>query len=245
MDAGSREEFLLRILELSAGERATRVYFANVHMASVALDDPSFRGAMERADLVCPDGMPLVRLLRGAGVRTERFEGMGAFPALLGMAAARRVPVALFGSVPEVLQAVSDRIRRDHPDLPLVLASSPPFGADLDARMADDLRALSASGARLVFVALGCPLQERWIARAEGVDACFLGVGNAFEVHAGFRRRAPAWARSACLEWLFRMVDEPRRLGPRYARSGARFARALPAWLAKAVRSRISSSSSP
>jgi N-acetylglucosaminyldiphosphoundecaprenol N-acetyl-beta-D-mannosaminyltransferase len=66
------------------------------------------------------------------------------------------------------------------------------------------------------------------MARVENLPACFLGVGNAFEIHAGRRRRAPAWARSLCLEWVFRMVQEPRRLGPRYFSTNFRFLGALP-----------------
>jgi len=224
VDAGRRSEFLERILSLARSGRTTRVLFANVHMVVESRRDVALRNAMETADLVCPDGMPLVRLLGG----TDRLEGMAAFPELLGLAEERGLPVALFGSSPEVLALAIDKIRLDHPFLEVVLSLAPPFGEDLEAERERHSELLRGSGARLVFVALGCPRQEIWMEGVENVPACFLGVGNAFEIHAGLRRRAPRWARSLCLEWLFRLVQEPRRLGPRYVSTNLGFLRALP-----------------
>jgi len=224
VDAGRRSEFLDRILWLAHGGRTARVLFANVHMVVESRRNHALREAMETADLVCPDGMPLVRLLAGS----ERLEGMSAFPDLLAMAEERGLPVALFGSSPAILAETVDRIRLDRPGLDVVLALAPPFGEDLEPDFAAHLERIRDSGARLVFVALGCPRQELWMARVENLPACFLGVGNAFEIHAGRRRRAPAWARSLCLEWVFRMVQEPRRLGPRYFSTNFRFLGALP-----------------
>jgi N-acetylglucosaminyldiphosphoundecaprenol N-acetyl-beta-D-mannosaminyltransferase len=224
VDAGRREEFLERILSLARSGRTTRVLFANVHMVVESRRNEALRKAMEAADLVCPDGMPLVRLLGGS----QRLEGMSAFPELLGPAREAGLSVALFGSSAEILARTVDKIRLEHPSLEVVLSLAPPFGADLEADGARHLGLLRESGARLVFVALGCPRQEVWMDKLESVPACFLGVGNAFEIHVGHRRRAPRWARSLCLEWLFRLVQEPRRLGPRYVSTNLRFLRALP-----------------
>jgi N-acetylglucosaminyldiphosphoundecaprenol N-acetyl-beta-D-mannosaminyltransferase len=197
-------------------------------MAVESLRNPLLREAMENADLVCPDGMPIVRLLSRRGDGTERLEGMSAFPEILKLAEASGVSVALFGSTPSVIEATTDKIRRDYPGLRLVLSLSPSFGAALDTDHSEHTVRLRESGARLVFVALGCPRQELWMDRVRDVPACFLGVGNAFEVYAGLRRRAPVWARSLCLEWLFRLAQEPRRLGWRYAFTNARFLLSLP-----------------
>jgi N-acetylglucosaminyldiphosphoundecaprenol N-acetyl-beta-D-mannosaminyltransferase len=228
VDAGPRSEFLRRILSLAQEDRTSRVQFANVHMVVESARNPPLRAAMEDADLVCPDGMPIARLLARREDGSDRLEGMSAFPELLSLAESAGVPVALFGSSPAVLEKVVDKIRLDHPDLRLALSFSPPFGADLDANISTHAARLRESGARLVFVALGCPRQELWMSRVRDVPACFLGVGNAFEIYAGLRRRAPVWARSLCLEWLFRWVQEPRRLGRRYAYTNARFLLALP-----------------
>jgi len=224
VDAGGRLELLERILSLADGARTARVLFANVHMVVESRRNAALREAMETADLVCPDGMPLVRLLGDS----ERLEGMSAFPELLGLAERAGLPLALFGSTPEMLAATVDKIRRDHPGLEIVLSLAPPFAPDLEKDLATHLDLIRGSGARLVFVALGCPGQEIWMARVRDVSACFLGVGNAFEVHVGRRRRAPGWARPLCLEWLFRLVQEPRRLGPRYLSTNLRFLLGLP-----------------
>ena len=150
------------------------------------------------------------------------------FPRLLALAEELGIPVALYGSTGSVLEATSDRICREHPNLRLVLAFAPPFGAELEASLAEDQERLRACGARLVFVALGCPRQELWMSSVREVPACLLGIGNAFEIYAGLRSRAPRWARSLCLEWMFRLVQEPRRLAWRYASTNVRFLWALP-----------------
>jgi len=228
VDAGPGGEFLGRILSLAESGRTSRVLFANVHMLVESGRNPRLRAAMEDADLVCPDGMPVARLLSLRRGGSDRMEGMSAFPGLLPLAETAGTPVALFGSTAEVLAATSDKIRREHPGLRLVLELSPPFGSGLETGFAEDLARLRESGARLVFVALGCPRQELWMAEVREVGACFLGVGNAFEVYAGLRSRPPRWVRSLCLEWLVRLVREPRRLGWRYASTNARFLLGLP-----------------
>ena len=131
VDSGLREEMLSSILALASGGRFARVFFANVHMVDASSRDVRLRDALEEADLVCPDGMPLVRLLRLASGPTERSEGMSVFPLLLARAERQGIPVALFGSTPEVLSKVSDRIRQEHPGLRVVAAIAPPFGPEL------------------------------------------------------------------------------------------------------------------
>jgi N-acetylglucosaminyldiphosphoundecaprenol N-acetyl-beta-D-mannosaminyltransferase len=228
VDAGRSEEFLERITGLARAGVLSRVLFANVHMVVESSRNPALHQAMEDADLVCPDGMPIARLLERRHAGSQRMEGMSAFPSLLALAGESGIPVALFGSTRVALDATVGKIRREHPDLRLVLAHSPPFGPALEAGLAEDQIRLRQSGARMVFVALGCPRQELWMARLREVPACFLGIGNAFEIYAGLRYRAPVWARSLCLEWLFRLAQEPGRLGWRYASTNARFLRAVP-----------------
>ena len=228
VDRTLHQEALERILELSRSERTTRVLFANVHMLVESRRDVRLREAMERADLVCPDGMPVVRLLALGRGGVQRTEGMSVFPELLALAETEGVAVALYGSAQGILDAISDKIRHDHPRLSLVLALEAPFGEPAGEVDPAHLERLRRSGARLVFTALGCPRQELWMDRAQGLSACLLGVGNAFEVHLGRRRRAPGWAQALCLEWLFRLVQEPRRLGPRYLRTNVPFLLALP-----------------
>lgn len=236
VDAGSLQEMDDAILRLSRAKGCSRVCFANVHMVVESWRDPRLSAAMEQADLVCPDGMPIARLVRRLSPGQMRVEGMAAFPRLLEAASGQGIAVGFFGSTPAVQEALRQKASKELPDLRVVLSEAPPFGEFDEAECARQLDKIRQSGARLVFVGLGCPRQELWMAGLRDVDACFLGVGNAFEIWLGHRRRAPAWARDACLEWAFRLAQDPRRLAGRYLRSNLLFLLALPGWLWKSRR---------
>jgi N-acetylglucosaminyldiphosphoundecaprenol N-acetyl-beta-D-mannosaminyltransferase len=106
----------------------------------------------------------------------------------------------------------------------VVYAYSPPFRPLTEAEDEEVVEAIRASGARILFVGLGCPKQERWMAAHKGrVDAVMLGVGAAFDLHAGRVPQAPAWMQRMGLEWFFRLLQEPGRLWSRYLRHNPRF----------------------
>jgi len=233
VDAGTTEAMDSEVLRLSRRGGCARVLFANVHMLVESRRDPVLRAAMESADLVCPDGMPVVRMLRRDVPGQERVEGMSAFPRLMEAASREGIPVGWVGSTEEVQEAMRRKVSRELPALHVVLSEAPPFGGIDDAEHARLVDRIRRSGAGLVFVGLGCPRQEAWMARVADVDACLLGVGNAFEVWLGRKRRAPKWARRLCLEWAFRLAQEPRRLWWRYLRTNLLFLLALPGWLRK------------
>jgi N-acetylglucosaminyldiphosphoundecaprenol N-acetyl-beta-D-mannosaminyltransferase len=124
----------------------------------------------------------------------------------------------LLGGSQELLDALQAALRAKFPRLQIAGVYAPPFGAwptEEDARI---IARIAASGARFVWVGLGCPKQEHWIARnkARLPAAVYCGVGAAFAFHAGRVRQAPAWVQNAGLEWLFRLLAEPRRLWRRY-----------------------------
>jgi N-acetylglucosaminyldiphosphoundecaprenol N-acetyl-beta-D-mannosaminyltransferase len=202
---------------------------ANVHMVMEAWDDPGFRAIVNAADLVTPDGMPLVWVLRRKGFALEdRVYGPTLMRWVLAEAARRGIPVGLLGGTPAVLAALVGNLRADFPELSVVFQHSPPFrpmSTDEDRAL---VREIDASGARILFVGLGCPKQERWMAaHAAGsehpVQAVMLGVGAAFDFHAGMLRQAPPWMQARGLEWLFRLAVEPRRLWQRYLKHNPRF----------------------
>jgi N-acetylglucosaminyldiphosphoundecaprenol N-acetyl-beta-D-mannosaminyltransferase len=136
--------------------------------------------------------------------------------------------VGFLGGAPEVLAALVRNLQADFPELSVVFQHSPPFrplSADEDRALVEEI---NASGARILFVGLGCPKQERWMAaHAAGsehpVQAVMLGVGAAFDFHAGRLRQAPVWMQARGLEWLFRLAVEPRRLCKRYLKHNPRF----------------------
>ncbi len=194
------------------------VCLANTHMLVIARRDPGFAWVLREADAVTPDGVPLVWLMRWRGSpQQERVAGMDLFPALCAEAEGRGIGVWLVGSTPAVLEALRRRLAEDHPRLSISGVEALPFGPELETLNQDLVARINASGAGLVFVSLGCPKQERWMATYRPyVRAVLVGVGAAFPVHARLQKRAPALVRRLGLEWAFRLALEPRRLWKRY-----------------------------
>ena len=207
-----------------AGE-SRYVCVSTVHMVMEGYDAPAYREIVNHADLVTSDGMPLVWGLRLLGVRhAERVYGPDLTPLLCAKAAALGIPVGFYGSSPEVLSAMTENLRSASPGLDIVFQHSPPFRELSDQEIADEISAIRSSGARIVFVGLGCPKQERWMhARRDELPAVLVGVGAAFDYVGKTKAQAPAFMQAHGLEWLFRMVTEPRRLWRRYLYHNPRF----------------------
>lgn len=223
--AGETDAVAAQLVAWAEQGEARYACFSNAQAVIEAHDDPSFLAVLNGADLNVPDGMSIVRAMRADGTpQADRVYGPDATLAVCRLAAARGLPVALYGSSERVLGLLADRLPALAPGLRIVDAISPPFralSADEDAALTERLR---ASGARLVLVGLGCPKQERWCAdHVARVGAVLLAVGAAFDFHAGTLAQAPRWMQRAGLEWAFRLAMEPRRLWRRYARVVPRF----------------------
>ena len=215
---GSYAEFVERIVALGLVHESADVCVANVHMCIEAWLDRDFAAIVNRADIVTPDGMPLVKALKFLhGIRQDRVAGMDLMPDLLAYAEKNQASVYLYGSTQEVLDAIAGRIAREYPDLELAGRHSPPFRLLSKEEEKEDINRINNSDANIVLVALGCPKQEQWMARNKGkVKAVMVGIGGAFPVFAGLQKRAPKWMCDCSLEWLFRLLQEPRRLFKRY-----------------------------
>jgi N-acetylglucosaminyldiphosphoundecaprenol N-acetyl-beta-D-mannosaminyltransferase len=199
---------------------------ANVHTVMEAWDDANFWALVNDAELVTPDGVPLVWSLRALGARdATRVYGPTLTPVVCAEAARRGIPVGFYGGRPPVMDALAQRLAERFPGLRIAFAHCPPYseaGIQVDEGIAS---AIEDSGARVLFVGLGCPKQERWMAAYRDHLPCALvGVGAAFDFIAGVKPQAPAWLQRAGLEWLFRLACEPRRLWRRYAIHNPRFA---------------------
>lgn len=201
------------------------VCFANVHMMMTAQDHKLLRMAMHEADLVCADGKPLCIALSLLGEgKQERVAGMDMMPSILAEAEQKQVPVYFLGGTPTVLKAVKERAIHEHPALLVAGAESPPFRPLQPDEERDLVNRINASGAGILFVALGCPKQEIWMMRlSPHLKPVCLGVGGAFPVYAGVEKRAPVWAQKLSLEWLWRLVQDPKRLWKRYLATNSLF----------------------
>ncbi|MCL4275873.1 MAG: WecB/TagA/CpsF family glycosyltransferase [Anaerolineales bacterium] len=198
---------------------------ANVHMLMEVHDSPEFAKIVNNADLVVPDGMPLVWMMRLKGQRDQqRVYGPTLMLHVLAMAARENIPVGFYGGAPQVLDALVERMKERYNGLNVVYAYSPPF-RELNRQEKEEIvKNIDRSGVRILFVGLGCPKQEIWMAEHRGkVHAVMLGVGAAFDFHSGLKLQAPSWMQRLGLEWLFRLLTEPRRLWKRYLYHNSRF----------------------
>jgi len=225
VDATSYQDASDRVLEWAAKKESRTLSASSVNNVIEAYDDVAFKAAMNRMDLVTPDGMPLVWGLKLLGVpHASRTYGPTLTQALFGRAEREGVPIGLYGGHPDVLRELLDIIAQRWPRLEVVYRCSPPFRALSEAEEAGIVREINASGARMVFVGLGAPKQDFWMDRQRGkIHAPMLGVGAAFDFIAGRKKQAPAALQKLGLEWLFRLVTEPQRLWRRYLYRNPRF----------------------
>lgn len=225
VDATSYADASRRILTWAQQGTGGYVCVATVNNVMEAYDDPAHRAIVNGADLVTPDGMPLVWALKAFGRRdASRVYGPDLMPAVCEQAAEHDVPVGFYGSTPAVLDDLHAELLRRFPRLRVVFAQSPPFRPMTAEEDEAAVQAMRASGARIVFVGLGAPKQETWMAEHRShLPAVLVGVGAAFDFIAGHKRQAPRMLQRAGLEWLFRLATEPRRLWRRYARRNPRF----------------------
>ena len=230
-DATTYADAVTRVLAWAGARESRYVCVANVHMAMESYDSHPFLQVVNGADLVTPDGMPLVWALRLFGVPdATRVYGPDLTVRLIERAAIEGVSVGFYGATSAVLMRLTKVCQRRFPDLRVVYAYAPPFRPLTEDEDTAVVEAISASGAAVVFVGLGCPKQERWMASHKGrVNAVMLGVGAAFDFLSGGKPAAPLWMQGIGLEWLFRLITEPRRLWWRYAYHNPRYV-ALIAW---------------
>ena len=208
----------------NAGESHS-VFFANVHMIMEAHDSPAFRVKLNTADMVNPDGMPLVWALRVLRQRdARRVYGPDATEALLHAAQELQIPVGFYGGAVGTLAQLLSEVERRYPGIRIVFTMSPPFRPISEAEDESIVQQIADSGARFLFVGLGCPKQEGWIIdHRDRIPAVMLGVGAAFDFLAGSKPQAPRWMMRSGVEWIFRLASEPRRLGSRYLKHNPRF----------------------
>lgn len=209
----------LKTIESWAQNRESRyICICNAHSVVTASRDPQFMRVITDADMATPDGAPVAWMIRRRGYASqERINGPDLMLKYCAQAAQTGMPIFLLGSTEETLRTLTAELRRQFPGLKIAGRLSPPFRPLSAEEDADLVRQVNDSGAGVVFVSLGCPKQELWMAahrtRIQGV---MIGVGAAFDFHAGTIARAPTWMRRNGLEWLHRLASEPRRLWRRY-----------------------------
>lgn len=204
------------IVDDAISGRRREVFFVNAHCVNVAVDDDHYRAILKTSPLLYADGagMALAGRILGRPLH-HNVNGTDLLPVLCNRAAQRGVALALLGSKPGIAAACAKALEQAHPGLKVALLQHGYLGEQEELDFVSDL---NASDAKILLVAKGVPMQEVWIRRfSEQIDTpVLMGVGALFDFYSGTVRRAPKWMRRARLEWIFRLIQEPRRLFKRY-----------------------------
>lgn len=216
------------IISHAGGSQAGYFCVSNTHQLVLGKEDPSFLDVQHAAVASFPDSTVLVAsaALMGAEVKLkDTFRGYDLFRTLLAAAVEHNVSVGFYGGSTETLSAISGLSRRDFPGLEVAFECSPPFRPLTQPEMYQIMEEIDQSNVGLLFVGIGCPKQETFMNQAAGMlsRTTMIGIGAAFDFYAGAVRPSPNWVHQAGLEWLYRLLSEPRRLGRRYLEYNSKY----------------------
>lgn len=194
------------------------ICFSNVHTTVMAHDDPSYRDVLNGSALTFADGRPIAQRLRGEGFPgSVRVAGPDFMDAMFRATMDGKAGHYFYGSTQETIERLAAELPKRYPGIRIVGMVSPPFRPETPEEDAASVAAINASGADFVWIGLGAPKQEKWMAAHRGrVDGVMLGVGAGFDFYAGTVKRAPSWVQKIGLEWFYRLLQDPKRLANRY-----------------------------
>ncbi len=223
----SQKEALQNVTELAKKREPSYVCFTNAHMTVEANTDKNMLNVVNTATLAFADGGPVAKAFKLIhGITQERIAGMDFFPLMLKECNNHNLKVGLIGSTNEVLVKIHSKIKKELPQIEVTHKISPPFKQEWDNEVY--IKSFNDSNTNIVFVALGCPIQEKWMyEHFEKINSVLLGVGGAFPVYAGQVSRAPKWMSNNSLEWLYRLIKEPKRMWKRYLYTNSVFLKLL------------------
>jgi len=219
----SRADAAYSIVDMAAAGECVTIQFANAHCINIAQRDCAYREALASADMLLPDGSGITIAARLAGVRLgENLNGTDLFPRICGHAARRRQTLYLLGGKPGIAAAAASAMRSLHPQLHIAGTRHGFWNPEQEDHLIEEI---NASGAAILMVGLGVPLQEQWISRVRHrlTARVVMGVGGLFDYYSGAIPRAPFVLRASGCEWIWRLMQEPRRLFARYIFGNPRF----------------------
>ena len=221
----SHDNASARILQWTTNPVSRYVCVSNVHMCMEAFDNHDFCQVVNNADLVVPDGLPLVWGLKALGEKHAfQVRGSDLLLKLCGEAQKRNIPIGLYGGTQDSLDDFLKFLKNEFPNLKIPFFSAPPFRELTQDEDANYVNEINTSRVRILFVGIGCPKQERWMAKHKDKLSCvMIGVGEAFDFFSGQKKHAPRWVQRAGLEWFFRLANDPLRLWKRYLKHNPRF----------------------
>lgn len=225
VDETSIQNVLNLIAEWSVRNQSKYICVSNVHMCMETYDSELFRQVVNNADIVVPDGKPLVISSRLLGRKeSNQVRGADLTRALLELSNERGLTLGFYGGSEQALESISALISNKYPNIKLNCLISPPYRELSEKECNDYVETIKKAGVQILFVGLGCPKQEIWMAKHKGkIDSVMIGVGAVFDFLSGTKKEAPVWIQKLGLEWFFRLLSEPRRLWKRYFIHNPRF----------------------
>ncbi|MEW8439922.1 MAG: WecB/TagA/CpsF family glycosyltransferase [Candidatus Thiodiazotropha taylori] len=209
----------------SSYKKGRYICVSNVHMCMEAFDDLEYQKQINNADLVVPDGKPLALGLRLLGkIKAEQIRGADLTRAVLKLANENNLVVGFYGGTELALSNIQVLLAKDYPNIKLGCLISPPFRELSYAEEGKFIKNINTNSVQVLFVGLGCPKQEKWMAaHRNDVNSVMIGVGAVFDFLSGTKMEAPIVLQKLGFEWLFRLIDEPKRLWKRYLIYNPRF----------------------
>ena len=205
--------------------RGSYICVSNVHTTVTGYEEEDYRNIQNTAALALPDGKPLSLYSKKHGFpEAERVTG----PDLMGELFARDNGLRhyFYGGKEETIQVLSEKLPREYPSLQIVGMVSPPFRPLTEEEDARELQKMNDAKADIIWIGLGAPKQERYMYEHRGkVNGVMIGVGAGFDYYAGTIKRAPMWMQKMSLEWLYRLMQDPKRLFRRYFVTNFKFLR--------------------
>lgn len=215
-------EYIVKNIKALSGDYIT---VCNVHTVVMAYEDVKYRDVQNGGALTIPDGGPLSTVGRRRGFSDmKRTTGPGLMEEVFQISVEHGYRHYFYGSTPEVLSTLKKNLLDRYPGLDIAGMYSPPFRPLSQEEDRQIIEQINASHADFVWIGLGAPKQENWMAAHKGsINGLMIGVGAGFDYHAGLIKRAPEWMQNANLEWLYRLMQEPKRLFKRYFMTNFKF----------------------
>lgn len=205
--------------------RGKYICVSNVHTIVTAYDDEKYRNIQNGAVMVLPDGKPLSIVQKKRGFsEAKKVSGPDLMPEIFRISEEKEYTHYFYGSTEETLDNLILNLKKQFPNLKIAGICAPPFRPLTELEDENIVSAINATNADFLWVGLGAPKQEIWMAEHEDrVRSIMIGVGAGFDFHAGTVKRAPKWMQMCCLEWLYRLFQDPKRLLKRYAVTNVKF----------------------
>jgi len=209
---------LARLVNVLDQSPDASVFFCNVHMLMLSRDDPALAAAMDGADFVFADGVPvswLQKKITGADAQTVR--GYQLMQAICRHALINNQSIGLIGSTPEVMSALVEKLVERFKGLSIGYHQSPPYSPGELLTAQGDLDSINSAGITWLFAGFGCPKQEKWVSTYKNELNCkILAIGAAFDWLAGTTKKPPGWMENSGLAWLYRLFQNPKKMWHRY-----------------------------